>query len=519
MEGLLIAEILKTIAARLPSGRSSWRFPDAHTFILPLNKESVWLFNRPPNPRIALETGFPPATSTYSGFQDLLVAKASGQLMAIEQLKLDRVVKLHFGAGEGFVPTPPVTLIAELTGRNCNLILLDEHNKVLGAARDISSNLNRFRQIKAGITYQTPPPYDKLDPRTLNQDDLANALVGKTLKQIRSFVDGIGPSLAEALAITSGLSPSKTLEPRDIPVLFTKLQRLALEPTRVMQEALELPDIETLRKREDRASKLERLERVLNKEKKLLERRLSDILKAQEAASEAADLRNKADVLMAYQYQVPANASKVELTDFQDETFNLALDSKLSAVANAEQMYARAKKRLARAEQGLSRKVDLEKDLAELVALMDSLEDLPEKQLKVVFETHVPKDKKQVRMQPGIRYSGPDNYSVIVGRNSKENDIVTFKIGRSRDVWLHVQGYTGSHVIIQAANKEVPYNVILFAAQLAAAHSKAGQSDNVPVDYTVRKNVWKPKGAPAGAVHYTQQKTVYVTPNRRPETT
>ena len=80
-----------------------------------------------------------------------------------------------------------------------------------------------------------------------------------------------------------------------------------------------------------------------------------------------------------------------------------------------------------------------------------------------------------------------------------------------------MQGYTGSHVVIQADNKEVPFETILFAAQLAAAYSKAGQSDNVPVDYTLRKNVWKPKGAVPGAVHYTQQKTVFVTPSRRPE--
>jgi predicted ribosome quality control (RQC) complex YloA/Tae2 family protein len=90
-------------------------------------------------------------------------------------------------------------------------------------------------------------------------------------------------------------------------------------------------------------------------------------------------------------------------------------------------------------------------------------------------------------------------------------------MARSRDLWLHVQGYHGSHVIVRAENREVPFETVLFAAKLAAGHSQARQSDNVPVDYTLKKNVWKVKGAPAGAVNFTQQKTVYVTPNRNPQ--
>ena len=104
-----------------------------------------------------------------------------------------------------------------------------------------------------------------------------------------------------------------------------------------------------------------------------------------------------------------------------------------------------------------------------------------------------------------------------MGRSSKGNDELTFKLAKSRDVWLHAQGYPGSHVIVKAENREVPFETVLFAAQLAAAYSKAGMSENVPVDYTLRKNVWKLKGGAPGAVNFSQQKTVYVTPSRRPE--
>jgi predicted ribosome quality control (RQC) complex YloA/Tae2 family protein len=139
--------------------------------------------------------------------------------------------------------------------------------------------------------------------------------------------------------------------------------------------------------------------------------------------------------------------------------------------------------------------------------------------LAELAKTYAPAEKKHPRSEPGIRYEEPHGFTVIVGRNAKENEIITFKMAKSRDLWLHAQGYPGSHVIIQAENREVPFETIIFAAQLAAAYSKAGQSDNVPVDYTQRKNVWKPKGAAPGAVYMTQQKTVYVTPSRRPEVT
>ena len=515
MEGLLIAEELRRLEPLLGK-RLGWRFPGPHTFILPLSQGALWLFNKPPNPRIALSDDLPPVTKTHTGFQDLLVAKASGRLEGFEQLKLDRVLKLYFGAGEGFVPTPPVALIFELTGRNCNLILTDEQGVILGAARDIGADINRFRQVRAGLPYTPPPPYDKFDPRTATSAELRDALTGKRLKKLRSLVDGFGPQLTSALAKTSGVSPDKVLDAEDVKRVLPALERLAREPTRVMQEALGLPDVRELRERELRAAKLERLGQALDKAKALVQKKLGDIDKARSAAAKADSLRAEADVLLAYQQQVPENAASAELTSFAGEPLKLSLDPKLSAVENAQAMYERARKREARVAQSAAREEALAKELSELNGHLKGLESRSNKELDALLERYAPKKEKQFRAGPGITYEGPHGFKIIVGRNSKDNDIITTRIAKSRDVWLHTQGYRGSHVIIQAHNKEVPFDVIVFAAQLAAAYSKASQSDNVPVDYTLRKNVWKVKGAAAGAVHYTQQKTVYVTPDRSP---
>jgi len=519
MEGLFIAEEVAKIARHLPAKHSSWRFPDAKTFVLPLQshkKSAIWLYSRPPKPRLALKGDFPELSNAKTGFQDLLLAKTSGELLSIEQVKLDRVVRFNFAAGEGFVPSPPVTLVFELTGRNCNMVLLAENQKILGVFRDISSDINRFRQLRAGLDYVAPPPYQKLDPRSSQLPELIAVLENKPLKEIWKHVDGIGPELTKALSIASGLARNKKLTGQDVETLWPYIHELRDAPSEFLRKTLNIADIKDLRLSEQRQEKIEKLRMAMAKKLNLLDKRLEDIQKIRRAAQEADKIRAQADVLMAYQYDVPKNAAKISLVGFDGEEFELELNPRLSAVENAQKLYRRAQKALKRKAEAENRLGALEKEQAELRLEFDNLDEASDKKLAQLQKSYLkPKTQKQ-NPKIGSHFLGPHGFNIIVGKNSKENDIITKKIARSRDIWLHAQGYRGSHVIIQAKNKEVPFETIVFAAQLAAANSKAGQSDNVPVDYTFRKHVWKPKGAALGAVNYARQKTVYVTPSRNP---
>ena len=519
MEGLLIAEQLRRLAPQLPSERSSWRFSDPHTFILPLanNSSALWLYNKPPNPRLDVAPNYPAFGRSYSGFQDLLLALAVGRLERVEQVKLDRVVRLEFAAAQGFVDTDAVTLIAELTGRNCNLILCDSQGMILGAARDVSADINRFRQVRRGLPYQSPPPYDKHDPRTASDAALKDALQGRKLKALRQQVDGFGPELSRALAVLSGMSLENELDEAKLEQLLPQLRALCHEPSAMLTQALGRPDLKTLRAQELRQVRLERLQEALDKQRQLLHKRLADIERSHQAAAEADSLREEADLLMAYQYQLPKHVESVEVTDFTGQPRSLRLDPRLDIVANAEQRYSQIKKRQQRHVQAQQRQGLLEQELTELDNLRQALPERSNAELDALLAKHAPPREQQYRSVPYIRYRSPQGYRILVGRKSRDNDTVTFKLARSRDVWLHVQGYPGSHVIIQAENKEVPFETILFAAQLAAAYSKAHQSDNVAVDYTLRKHVWKNKGGEAGSVHFSQQKTVYVTPDKQQE--
>ena len=517
MEGLLIAQTIEPLKA--PCARQSWRFPDAYTFVLPLlpkgeDTQALWLYNKPPNAQISVTADFPPITSSHSGFQDLLASRAIGRLERIEQHKLDRVVSFHFAGEQGFVSVEPCVLIAELTGRNCNVILTDNEGMILGAAREVTRDINRFRQVRSGLSYTPPPPYDKLDPRQASLDDLQAVLAERNLKKLRTFVDGFGPELTETVAVLAGVGLKTDLTGETLANVAQVIKAVAGDPVVSMQRALERPDLETLRRIEARQTTVDALKQALDKQLELLHKRLADIDATQDAAHDADTLRHQADVLMAYQGMVSKGQTQADLYDFAGSPISIALNPKFDAVGNAEKLYERARKRQQRAEQALTRRPEIDQQLEQTKALLASLADADDKHLQALYDEHVKKTKQQYRSDPGMRFMSPQDFTVFVGKTAKDNDTLTFRVARSRDMWLHVQGYHGSHVIIQANNQDIPFETILYAASLAAGYSKAKDSDNVAVDYTLKKHVWKVKGAPAGAVNFTQHKTVYVTPKR-----
>ena len=123
-----------------------------------------------------------------------------------------------------------------------------------------------------------------------------------------------------------------------------------------------------------------------------------------------------------------------------------------------------------------------------------------------------PKKGKEAKLAPK-RYRSDDGFLILVGRNNVQNDQLTLKDARGRDVWFHTKNIPGSHTIVVSDGQEVPDSTLNQAAIIAAANSKAADSAQVPVDYTLIKNVKKPRGAKPGMVIYVNYQTAYVTPD------
>ena len=108
-----------------------------------------------------------------------------------------------------------------------------------------------------------------------------------------------------------------------------------------------------------------------------------------------------------------------------------------------------------------------------------------------------------------------DGFEIRVGRNNKQNDRLTCKDSEKLDIWLHTKDITGSHTVISCHGEEPPEQTIREAAVIAAYHSKARTSSQVPVDYTLIKFVKKPAGSKPGMVIFTNNRTLYVTPDEQ----
>jgi len=499
MEGLLIHTVVREIAGHLPLRSLGWAFPDEGTAALLLEGlGNLVLRYRPPHPLLTLEPGRLEGQAK-TPFQRLLEARCKGRLLKMEQLKLDRVVMLEFEGEKGFVDTAPTRLVFELTGRNANLILCDLEGEIVGLDRPVTSAVNRFRELRPGLPYTPPPPYQKLDPRTLSAEEL-EPFVGQTLSQLIKNLDGVGKELGAELARRAQLSPQTPLNPEHLPLIHRVIHSLVEQPglqtqlTEELRQAWEQEETEALRKP---------LREALRRQLKTLQARLQDYTRAWERLEEAQRLRHWADLLMAYGHSLPPGPV-ARLEDFSGQPVEIPLEAGLSPIQNASNFYARAKRLEANAEKALDLIPATEAQIAGLERDLDQLEQLPRQAL---LEQN--RKIKAKGPQVGLRCKSPGGFEVWVGRNSKENDLLT-RMAHSEDLWFHAQGLPGSHVILRTQGQATSLSDLLFAAQLAAYYSKARGEKNVAVDYTAKKHVWRPRKAAPGQVLYTQGKTLFV---------
>jgi predicted ribosome quality control (RQC) complex YloA/Tae2 family protein len=485
MEGLLINAIIRQLR---PTQTLGWAFPNEGTAAILLEGlGNLVLHYRPPNPLLELQPGRLEGQAK-TPFQRMLEARARGPLEKIEQLKLDRVVKIYLGGEKGFIDTAPTVLVFELTGRNANLILCTE-NQILGIDRAITPQINRFRELRPGLAYVPPPPYSKLDPRNATVSDLA-VLVGKNPAQIGQYLDGLGKEMALELASRSSLSG--VIQPEHLPSLAEALKQLVANPTPTtprIQPDYAQQEAESLRKP---------LREALRKQASSLEARLQSTNAALNL-EDVPRLRGWGDLLMAYGSQVTGPIA--QLTDFDGKPVEIPIEPGLSAIKTAEKLYARAKRLEHSAEKALELQPQITLELSRVLEEIAGLETLSKAELT--------QRKTREKVVVGLRTQSPSGFGIWVGRNNKENDYLT-RAAHSEDLWFHVQGIPGAHVILRTQGQSAPLPDLLFAAQLAAYYSKAKGDKNVAVDYTTKKYVWRPRKAAAGQVLYTQGKTLFV---------
>ena len=237
------------------------------------------------------------------------------------------------------------------------------------------------------------------------------------------------------------------------------------------------------------------------------------------APLEAETRRRVADLLMSQLHRVRKGDTHVDLEDFEGGRIRIDLDPALSPAENAQGLYDSARKR-DRAAATLPRL--LERGAAERDALLELIERVRSGQAtqEEVGAVLVSDDVDRRGRRPDTpslpyrRYRTAGGLEVRVGRGSAANDALTFHNSSPDDIWMHARDVAGAHVILRWTDREAnpPARDLHQAAVLAALHSRARTSGTVPVDWTRRKYVRKPRKAPPGRVTIERARTLFVEP-------
>ncbi|MBR9999792.1 MAG: DUF814 domain-containing protein [Cyclobacteriaceae bacterium] len=229
------------------------------------------------------------------------------------------------------------------------------------------------------------------------------------------------------------------------------------------------------------------------------------------------DYRQKADIIMANLHALNPGLAEAELFDFyHDEMVKIRLNPKLSPQKNAEQFYRKSKNQKKEVEilrSTLDQKKNAAARLQQLIREIEEAENL--KILRALNEKYKIERVPGKDREPG-RFKSYEHmgFKILVGRNSRNNEELTFEYGYKDDLWLHAKDVSGSHVLIKyQAGKTFPGPVMEKAGQLAAYYSKNRNSNVCPVIYTEKKYVRKIKGAPPGTVRVDRENILFVNPS------
>ncbi len=477
-----------------------------------------------------------------------------GRAVSFSNPPLERILEIVFDPPDGM---QPVKLIAEIMNRRSNLILVGDDGVILGAVRTVSWDKNPKRAIMPGELYQPPPLQEKLNPQEMSLDQFTNTLqdlinVGNNPeKALFSAVGGISPLTARELLHRtnwdgSAPGPSAARLFKEIGNVFSVSSSGALQPVMLPslkiyaamplthlsdQEHVKFESVNRMLDhfyseliRDNREKMLrEQLDSAVNKRLAALEKKLRQQERELQAATEAPQHRLYGELLLAYGDQVPKGAESVVLPDLYNPSENVVvpLNPSKSAGTNAQyhfNRYRKAKKGQEKIKKQLNKTRAEIRYCRELLYTIENnsgglLEEIRQEMIETGYlrEKQKSSRKKDSAPQP-LTFKTASGHTILVGRNNRQNDYITFKAAVRRDTWFHVRQMPGSHVILKEAPYPPPPEDIEEAAFLAAYYSRGRESGAVAVDYTEVRHVRRRPGGKPGFVFYENYETITVNP-------
>lgn len=496
-----------------------------------------------------------------------------GKLSAIRQDGLERVLYFDFECTNEIGDPVVNTLTAEIMGRYANIILMS-NGRVIDSVKRVTdednSDESTVRRILPNIVYEAPARPERLCLLDAGVDEIIGLVselsrkTGRLCKALPEVLEGIAPIFArEAAFYAAGdtdipcaeltdthknrlcrfldyaraylngkvnapyvMLTDETGKNKDFSFVEIKQYGSGMKITS-FNSACELLDAFYAAKSSENTQKqrTKSLLTVLNNAYSRVSRKLELQKKELSECAEREKFKICGDLVNANIYQLEKGMTKCVLDDFYTgEKREIKLDARLTPSQNAQKYYTEYRK-LDTAEKKLTSLI--ESGTAELVYLdsvLDSLaraeteRELSEIRRELVEQGYIRGENRKTpergKLSEPMRFTSSDGFEILVGKNNRQNDILTLKTAKATDIWLHTKDIAGSHVIIRANGQTVPERTILEAAQIAAYHSKGRSGSGVPVDYVPVKFVKKPAGAKPGMVIFTNNRTLYVTPDK-----
>ena len=471
---------------------------------------------------------------------------------------LERIIFIEF---EGFNKTKDFskkTLIIELMGKHSNIILVNNGNIIIDAFKHFSIASNSIRNIYSGVKYVLPK-MDKLDFFLIqNASEFYNVLKNNSVRLVSTSLANIISNTFIGISKTSIFSFEKDLNITDelnnssSDIIYDYMLRIigqnniianffdnnySLKVSNNKENDLQinffLDDYYFSKESNTNFINYRNnlLKLILIKIEKL-SNKLNLINKKIDECKDSEKFKIYGELITSNLYRINNhNTESITLENYYDNNkeITIPLDNSISPSANAKKFFKKYKKLKVAKIFVESQKKSILDDLNYLesivyeINLSNTLEDIDniyieiqESKMQIVKNRNKQNKKAKNIVKKFTNKVGEllkydiDGFTVLVGKNNKQNDYVTTKLANKEDIWFHVKDFHGSHVVLKAENSIPSSETLYKCALLAKEHSKAKQSSNVAVDYTHIKNVKKPSGSKPGMVMYSNNKTIIV---------
>lgn len=490
-----------------------------------------------------------------------------GRLKSVSQYGIDRVLTLDFDCKNELGDDTVISIIAEMFGRLSNIIFT-ENGKIIDAVKRIDpADSKRF--ILPNAAYQFPEKQDRINLFETDTEAVVDIIKSKgeksVLKAVSETIDGLSPILYREFVNESfkdfdkRVSEANDEEFSNLCKVLDKFKsdyENNLKPVLLRDENGKIKDFTFINIKQygnkysfeyfddihallqsffQKRDNEERIKQVSNSVTKavttLIERtkRKINLRKEDLKATEKKEkYRIYGELIKANLHCINSGDEEAICPNYYDpecKTVKIPLDKSLSPIKNSHK-YFKDYRKLSTAAGMLQELIDkAENDLVYFESVLDLIKratlpsDIQAIKEELIDEgfirTKKSTNKRKPQKQNPDRYISSDGFEILVGKNNYQNDWLTLKFADKNDYWFHTKNIPGSHTVVISGGREIPDSTLTEAAILAATHSKASESRQVPVDYTKIKFVKKPSGAKPGMVIYKTNSTAFVDPDKQ----